>query len=319
MHPSQPGGQPDVVLELRDVSKHFAGKYAVRDVSFAVRRGEIFGFLGPNGAGKSTTIRMILDVLRPTGGAISILGHDSRDVRQVHRQIGYLSGDMVMDSSLTGGQYLQFAAAQYGRDCRQQVDALRQQLQADLSIKIGNYSRGNRQKIGLIAALMHEPQLLILDEPTSGFDPLIQEQFVALIRRFRDSGRTVFMSSHILNEVQELCDRVAFIRDGQLVDTTAIAQLTASAAKRVNVRLPVAQLGSLRKRVAALDGVRMGQAAEQYAVQFSYAGDPNALLRLLADFTVDEVTIQQPELDEVFMHYYDTTGRERAASKGAGQ
>jgi ABC-2 type transport system ATP-binding protein len=303
------------VLRLENVTKTFGHKQAVRGVSLSVRQGEVFGFLGPNGAGKSTTIRMILDVLRPSAGVISLFGQGNRHVVATHRRIGYLSGDMVMDANLTGRQYLEFVAAQYKKDCRHERQRLALLLQADLAVKIGNYSRGNRQKIGLIAALQHQPELLILDEPTSGFDPLVQEQFANLVQTFKQTGGTVFMSSHILSEVQQLCDRVAFIKDGQIVDTTTIEKLTASAAKRVRVRAPIAQLAAIRTVVAKLGKVRFQPPVEEYMLDFSYGGQPQALLQALAVFPVEDVTIQEPELEEIFMHYYQKEETGQAGSQ----
>jgi ABC-2 type transport system ATP-binding protein len=305
---------PDVLV-VDQVTKMFGSHKAVSDISLAVRRGEVFGFLGPNGAGKSTSIRMILDVLRPTSGTITIFGQNNRDVSATHKRLGFLSGDMVMDGNLTGRQYLTFVAAQYGKDCRQYTDELAQRLQADLGQKIGNYSRGNRQKIGLIAALQHQPELLILDEPTSGFDPLVQEQFAELILAFKQAGGTVFMSSHILSEVQQLCDRVAFIKDGQIIDTTTVEGLTAHAAKQVQVQVPTGSLAKLRKAIAALPGARLGQALEDYAVAFAFSGDINVLLKLLTAYDIQELTIKEPDLEEVFMHYYQAKPQtERAQS-----
>jgi ABC-2 type transport system ATP-binding protein len=308
--PARPAG-PVEILALRNLTKSFGSFHAVQDVSFSVGQGEIFGFLGPNGAGKSTTIRMILDVLRPTAGSVMLFGADSRDVTAVHKRLGYLSGDMVMDLNLTGRQYLEFVAGQYRRDCRERRQALAETLQADLSKKIGDYSRGNRQKIGLIAALQHEPELLILDEPTSGFDPLVQEQFASLIRDFKHGGGTVFMSSHILSEVQGLCDRVAFIKDGRIINVTSVAGLTENAAKRVRVKAPMAEIKELRIAVSKLSGAKLQVAVERHDLEFSYGGHPKALLQLLSRFNVQDVIIAEPELEEIFMHYYEKDVEEK--------
>lgn len=296
--------RPEHVLVFDGVSKAFGGKPAVRDVSFKVERGEIFGFLGPNGAGKSTTIRMMLDVLRPDGGTIELFGVPNRKVRATHRRMGYLSGDMVIDNNLTGRQYLEFVDGIYGNDCRERRHELAHKLQAELDVKIGNYSRGNRQKIGLIAALQHEPELLVLDEPTSGFDPLVQEAFLELIRMFRDRGGAVFMSSHILSEVRQLCDRVAFIKDGAILMTTAINELTEKAAKRVVIRAAAPQMPEIRKKLEVIPGVLLHAAVEGYEIQCSYAGDIKLLIKLLAGYDVQDLTIKEPEMEEIFMQYY---------------
>lgn len=303
----KPAAESADVLVLDGVSKSFGNVQAVHGVTFTVQRGEVFGFLGPNGAGKSTTIRLILDILRPTAGQISIFGHTSRDVKAIHKRIGYLSGDMSMDMNLTGEQYLTFVGAQYGKDCRQNMVRLAQALKADLKVKIGNYSRGNRQKVGLIAALQHEPELLIMDEPTSGFDPLVQELFAELIQIFSKDGGTVFMSSHILSEVQQLCDRVAFIKDGSILDVNTIDNLTENAAKRVRIKPAIDKLAELRETVKQMPGVRMQLSTDSSVVQFSYNGDANALIKLLARYDIKDLIIKEPDLEELFMHYYGTT------------
>ena len=301
------------VLVFEGVSKAFGVTYAVQDVDLQVRAGEVFGFLGPNGAGKTTTIRLLLDAIRPTVGTITLFGQSNRRASEAHRRLGFLSGDMVIDTNLTGAQYLEFVAGVYRKDCRQNIRKLADLLQADLKVKIGNYSRGNKQKVGLIAALMHEPDLLVLDEPTSGFDPLVQEIFADLIRQFRQAGNTVFMSSHVLSEVQELCDRLAFIKDGKIITVTSTEKLTAQAAKRIKI-------------TAAPDVVQVMKAKHPHDLQFqsseapdvinaTYAGSIHPLLQYLAGHDISDVTIREPELEETFMQFYqdeDTAGGESA-------
>lgn len=302
------------VISLDGLTKRFGSHRAVNGVTLTVNKGEIFGFLGPNGAGKSTTIRMMLDVLRPTAGTATIFGVSSRKPRLAHRRLGYLSGDMVMDENLTADQYLRYVGARYGKDCTERRQELAEALKADLSVRLRDYSRGNRQKVGLIAALQHQPELLILDEPTSGFDPLVQETFAGLIGEFRNAGGTVFMSSHILSEVQQLCDRVAFIRDGSIVDTADISQLMARSAKHVSVKVDRAMLRPLRSQLERLKGINFLPEREEYAVTFSYAGPMPPLIRLLANFDVHDVSIREPELEELFVHYYRDGGAGKEAS-----
>lgn len=207
-------------IEIKNLTKYYDKLHGIDDITLEVRKGEIFGFLGPNGAGKSTTINTILDILRPKSGTISILGVSHRDVKKSHRLLGYLATDMETDPSLTGKQYLSFAASLQGDVDKAHVNELATRLKADLSIRIRHLSRGNRQKIGLIAALMHNPEVLILDEPTSGLDPLIQSEFYTILREHQQAGKTTFMSSHVLSEVQEVCNRVGFIKDGKLVQVS---------------------------------------------------------------------------------------------------
>ncbi len=290
------------VLLLDNVTKIFGSSTAVHEVSLAVKSGEVFGFLGPNGAGKSTTIRMILDVLRPTAGTITLFGEPSTNTTATHRRTGFLSGDMVIDENLTGRQYLDFVANVYGKDCSQRIDKLAELLQTNLKVKIGNYSRGTKQKIGLIAAMMHKPDLLILDEPTSGFDPLVQETFAGLIQHFRHRGGAVFMSSHVLSEVQELCDRLAFIKDGKIISVTTTSELTAQAAKRIKI---IADPGVLKAiHPSHLQGFKLEPSAHPYELHATYRGDVHSLLQLLAMHQLRDVTIREPELEELFMHYY---------------
>ena len=291
----------NAILDVQKLTKTFGDFYAVSGANFTVKKGEIFGFLGPNGAGKSTTIRIILDILRPTEGQVVLFGDPSLPAHKAHRKIGYLSGDMNMDSDLTGKQYLDLVNGLYGGEHGQRIKELASLLQADLNKKIGSYSRGNRQKIGLISALLHEPELLILDEPSSGFDPLVQEIFMKLIREYRDRGGTVFMSSHILGEVQQLCDRVAFIKDGEIISVQSLSEMETETAKRVHViwsketnKAPTVSLKGLKE-------VRHDHVGTIYA----YEGDMIKLLATFAKLPVRDITIQEPDLEELFITYYE--------------
>lgn len=308
---SAPGGsQPVLVLE--SVTKSFGSFAAVSDMNLAVEQGDVFGFLGPNGAGKTTTIKLILDVLRPNSGSIQLFGTSNRHTVATHGRLGYLSGEMVLDDDLTGRQYLDFVAHAYSRGDSRHYQAVseRQQtltklLQADLSIKIGHYSRGNKQKIGLIAAMMHQPELLILDEPSSGFDPLLQEVFIGLIREYQQEGGTVFMSSHSLAEVQRLCDRVGFIRGGKLVAVTNVSELSQSAAKRVIVRTDSKVARQIRQATERLHGLKLLD-DQSASLTFSYKGAVQPLLQFFAGYQLEDLTIQEPELEDVFMEYYQS-------------
>ena len=293
------------VLSLEHVSKSFGSKQVLRDVSISVKKGEIFGFLGPNGAGKSTAIRLMLGVLYPTAGSISFFGDSDYINPKIHRRIGYLAGDMVLDDDLTGRQYLQFVASSYGKDCQKKRDELAKLLQADLDKKIGKYSRGSRQKIGLLAALMHEPELLILDEPTSGFDPLIQEQFIELMQQYRNNGGTVFVSSHILSEVQQICDRVAFIKDGSVVATVHVSELEAAATKSIRISAPAKVLQAITKNVSQVPGLTQRDGGRPDVLMLHYSGGATQLLQFLVNYDITDITIEEPELGEVFMGYYE--------------
>lgn len=296
---------------MRNVTKSFGGNRAVDAVNLDIQKGEIFGFLGPNGAGKSTTIRLVLDILRPDndGGTITVLGRSNRDTAALHADIGYLSGDMVLDTDLTGRQYLGFINNLHGGNHSHTTARLAEILETDLSKKIGNYSRGNRQKIGLIASLLHNPRLLILDEPTSGFDPLVQEKFAEIIREYVAEGGTVFMSSHVLAEVQHLCDRVAFIKQGKIITTTRVQDLLDVAAKRVIVGAAPGELKKIQKDRHKLRGLTMAEAAEN-RLEFAYSGDINELIAYLSRKSLHDITIREPELEEIFGQYYEAeTGK----------
>ena len=293
------------VITLRNVSKLFGGKPAINGIDLDVRQGEVFGFLGPNGAGKSTTIRLLLDILRPDSGTIQLLGRPNRETHELHREIGFLSGDLVMDPDLTGLQYLKFVNNLHGGRYADTITRLSELLDADTSKKIGDYSRGNRQKIGLIASLLPNPKVLILDEPTSGFDPIIQERFATLIREYVSGGGTVFMSSHILAEVQNLCDRVAFIREGRIISTSSVHELLDSNAKRVEIAAPVAALRAVRKDYGNLSGLALTESTDKRLV-FTYSGDIPPLLKFFAGKKLTDITIREPELEEIFGRYYET-------------
>lgn len=297
-------GASPPILSMQNVTKTFGTFVAVRDVNLEVRQGEIFGFLGPNGAGKSTTIRLLLDILRPDSGSIQLLGLSNRQASLIHREIGFLSGDMAMDTDLTGRQYLQFVNHLHGGRFDHAIGTLSQLLEADIDKKLGDYSRGNRQKIGLIASLLHHPKLLILDEPTSGFDPLIQERFAMIIREYVATGGTVFMSSHILDEVQHLCDRVAFIRDGAILTTTSVKDLLDSGAKRVEITSSAATIRSIGKDHTKLIGLTLTEPHAERLV-FRYSGAMQPLLHYFADKPLSDITIREPELEEIFSRFYE--------------
>lgn len=286
-------------IEIKNLTKHYDKLHGINNVSLEVQKGEIFGFLGPNGAGKSTTINTILDILRPSSGSIQILGIDHRKVKQVHHLIGYLATDMETDPTLTGKQYLSFVAALQKNVEKSYIEELASRLKADLSIKIKHLSRGNKQKIGLIAALMHRPEVLILDEPTSGLDPLIQSEFYTILREHKAAGKTTFMSSHVLSEVQEICNRVGFIKDGKLLQVSNLEVLLEKASRQVSVRFQKSSSTGLK----ALKGVRNLHETDGL-IRFNFNGDLNQLIALLAKNTVSHIEISEANLEELFMSYY---------------
>lgn len=291
-------------LQIKDLTKMYDSQHGIQNINLTVPQGEVFGFLGPNGAGKSTTINTIIDLLRPDQGSISVLGLDHKaNAKEVRQRMGYLSGDMETDPSLTGRQYLEYAAHLHGRVHKDTIDQLVHRLRSDTSTRIKHLSRGNRQKIGLIAALMHDPDILILDEPTSGLDPLVQSEFNAIIREHKAKGKTTFISSHVLSEVQSICDRVGFIRDGHLIRVSPLRQLMSEASHHITVhfqkKVPVAE-------VEKLDGVH-NLIHEDGTLDFEFSGDINKLIHILHTHPLNNIHITEPNLEDLFMDYYRTS------------
>ena len=288
-------------IETDRLTKRYGAARGVEDISMDVRRGEVFGFLGPNGAGKTTTIRTLLDLLHPTSGTARIFGLDSRrDSVAIRARVGNLPGDFAADPRLTGRELLTFLAEIRGVAGLGRAARLAERFRADLDRRIGELSRGNRQKIGLIQALFHRPDLLILDEPTGGLDPLMQEEFLALVDEERGDGVTVFLSSHELDEVQRACDRVGIIRDGRLIAVEDVANLTGRTYRHVRIELadPV-DPGEFEH----LPGVSE-LAVSDNVVTFKADEDLDAVVKAAARHTVRDIEVAKPTLEEMFLAYY---------------
>ena len=293
-------------IETEGLTKYYGAHRGFEDVTLTVEPGEVFGFLGPNGAGKTTTIRTLLDLLHPTRGTARIFGLDSRRSSvAIRARLGNLSGDFGYGTHVTGREAVTLLARLRGGAGLGRTEELARRFRADLDRPMGKLSRGNRQKIGLILALFHSPDLLILDEPTSGLDPLMQEEFLALIREERDRGCAVFISSHELDEVERVCDRVGIIRDGRLVAVERVADLLAKAPRRVSVEFegPI-DLAELR----ACPGVAAVEAGPA-RVTFTLAGTPDPAIKAIARHSVVELEVSHPTLEEVFLAYYEGNGR----------
>lgn len=296
------------MIELQELTKTYGSRRGLMELSLEVRRGEVFGYLGPNGAGKSTTIRLMLDLIRPTAGSARVLGLDPRrDAVQLHSRIGYLAGDFVVPGRRRVGATLRFLAALRGEVPSQRIDALCERLELDQDARVSALSKGNRQKLGLVQAFMHTPQLLILDEPTSGLDPIGQQVFLEMVAEASGNGQTVFMSSHIMSEVEAVADRVGIIRDGRLVALNTVSGLRANAVRDVEVTfaepVTVAQF-------AALPGVRDVQ-VDGAVLRCQVTGSPDALLRAVVTHRVTGLLVTEPALEDLFHDYY--TGESDAA------
>jgi ABC-2 type transport system ATP-binding protein len=290
------------VIETEALSKRYGRHRGIEDITLTVEPGEVFGFLGPNGAGKTTTIRTLLDLIHPTSGRARIFGLDSRrDSVAIRGRLGNLPGDFGFGRETTGRRAVELLARLRGVADFARAEVLATRFRADLERPLGQLSRGNRQKVGLILATFHRPELLILDEPTSGLDPLMQEEFLALVAEERDRGAAVFLSSHELDEVQRVCDRVGIVRGGRLIAVERIADLLGKARRRFTVEL--AEPDGL-ERLRALPGVADLELAGTRAT-FTAAGDLAAVVRELAGHHVLDLEATHPSLEQVFLGYYD--------------
>ncbi len=287
------------VIRAEQLTKSYGPNRGIVDVDFSVQSGEVFGFLGPNGAGKTTTIRLLLDLIRPTNGRLSVFGLDSRrDSVRIRERLGYLPGDLRLYERMTGRELLRFFAHLRRADGR--GDELAERLDLDLDRRIKELSRGNRQKIGLVQAFMHDPELVVLDEPTSGLDPLVQETFYDLVAEVTGRGGTVFLSSHVLSEVQHVADRVGLIREGRLGLVDTVENLRARAFTHVEATFKA------RPPVDAFAGVlgvrELGRHGD--VVRFALEGEIDPLVKALARFPVKALDVHEADLEDIFMALY---------------
>ena len=301
------------VITADGLTKTFGTHRAVDSLDFEVAKAEVFGFLGPNGAGKSTTIRLLMGLYQPTAGTARVLGLDPlRDAAAIHRQIGYLPGELALHPRLTGRQHIDFAARARGLHDRAYPGHLIERFGVILDQPARALSKGNRQKVGIVLAFMHRPDLLILDEPTAGLDPLMQAEFEHLIRETAAEGRTVFLSSHELDEVQRLADRIAIIKQGQLIVTDTVDGLRQSAPRTIEFRFAC---DIDPGRFSAIEGVRVTE-AERGHITLALHGPVAPVLRAAAELDPVDVIAKPADLDELFLAYYrDTPEQEHADAR----
>lgn len=299
--------QPDII-SLHHLTKRYRGFTAIDDVSFTVKKGEVVGFVGLNGAGKSTTINLLLGFLRATNGTATVLGQKvtPQSAHRTHRQIGFASGDMALFTNLTGKQYFAFLSHHYRLTGKQRLEELCSRFEPQLDKKIGDLSRGNKQKIALIGAFMASPELVILDEPSSGLDPLMQEAFLDLVREEGARGTTIFMSSHYLNEVADVCSRVLLLRNGKLVKDILAHQMAAASGKSIRI--------VTRREVTAPQGAETPehhQVAEGWELNFLYKGPAAKLQQWLSGVPgLLDITITEHDLESAFNDLYMTDAQE---------
>ena len=281
-------------IVLNELTKHYGKHRGINNLSFSVNQGEFFGFIGPNGAGKSTTIRTLMGLIRPTGGSASIFGLDCHSKASViAKDVGYLPSENSYYENMKVRELLQYTADLYGMDCKAKMKELADRLNLDLSRKIADLSLGNKKKVGIVSAIMTSPKLIIMDEPTSGLDPLIQQAFYDILKEENCRGATVFFSSHVLSEVQKLCDRVAILK---------IKELRESGYKKVTLSAKEA----IPRDFFNLSGIaNYAETADKTSVSFMYNGNITAIIDKIHLLSLDDVLLEEPSLEEIFMHYYE--------------
>lgn len=298
------------IIEVQGLTKRYGNKRGVSKIEFRVEEGEVFGFLGPNGAGKTTTIRLLMALLRADAGTARIGGLDCwQDSVEIKKQIGYLPGELALDPGMTGGQILAYFSHLRGGVDQAYLKQLIKRFDLDPSRKFRQYSSGNKRKIGLIQAFMHRPRLIILDEPTSGLDPLNQQEFARTVAEARDQGHTVFLSSHILTEVEQSCNRVAIIREGQLVRVGGVNEL--KDIKHHEVLITFAE-SVAAEDFRNLDGVEQVEAqADGHALRIVVQGGVDAIIKVAARHPIVTLTSHEPNLEDIFLRYYQSESQEQ--------
>ena len=289
------------IIEVNNLTKYYGKARGIIDVSFHVDDGEIFGFIGPNGAGKSTTIRLFCSLIYPSEGNAKIFGKDCiKYGPEIRQEIGYLPSEVFYYERMKVIDLLKYSASFYNRDCMRRLYELAEIMELDLHRRIDDLSYGNKKKVGIVQGLLHQPRLLLLDEPTAGLDPLMQQNFFNLIREENEKrGATIFFSSHILGEVQKMCGRVAIIREGRVIKIEDIKTLQKNSYKKISV-----VANDVHEKRFDIDGVTNLE-ENNGEVSFFYKGDINQIMRIISEIEISDVTIEEPTLEEIFMHYYE--------------
>lgn len=285
-------------IEIKNLKKYYGKDMGIENVSINIKKGEIFGFIGPNGAGKSTTIRTLLNYIYKTEGTAKILGLDiEKDAKEIKEQIGYLPSEVINYGDMIVRDFLNYSAGFYKTDCSKRIIELSKRLSLDLNRKIEDLSFGNRKKVGIVTALLHSPKLLVLDEPTSGLDPLMQNIFFDILEEEKEKGTTIFFSSHVLSEITRICDKVAIIKDGKVIETAPVSVLTS-----VDYCLITIKSDEIRK-LELVDTMILKEKSDD-SVKFVFKGDINTLLVNITKLKIKDIKIEEPNIEEIFMQYY---------------
>lgn len=304
------------IVETHRLEKKYGNHLAVQGIDLRVERGAVFGLIGPNGAGKTTVLRMLVDIIRPTAGTLTVLGHDPRTAGAAMRQrIGYLPGELNLNDRISGRTFLQHLAHMSGPVADGTVHALAERLGLDMTRPVRELSKGNKQKLGLIQAFMHQPELLILDEPTSGLDPLIQREFLAMVREASEAGQTVVLSSHILSEIQHAADDVAVLADGRLVAHGDVASLRLTSVARLAALVTGASGEALQTTLSDLPEIedlhiQAAGAQEIHRLTATVRGEIDPVVKALAQFRIRDLTVEEPDLEESIIDLYARTERD---------
>jgi len=287
-------------IEINNLTKTYGTARGITNVSFNVEEGEIFGFIGPNGAGKSTTIRTLLALIHPTSGSAKIFGKDCiKFAPEIANEIGYLPSEVFYYDNMRVIDLLKYSASFYKKDCSKRIIELSEIMELDLNKKIDDLSYGNKKKVGIIQGLLHEPKLIILDEPTSGLDPLMQRKFFDLLQEENKKGATILFSSHILTEVQKMCNRVAIIKEGKIITVEKISTLEQNNYKKIRVEMK----STMDKDYFKMNGVNNLEAKDN-VISFLFNGNLNLIMKKISEKEILNVWIEEPDLEEIFIHYY---------------
>ena len=289
------------VIEINNLTKYYGKERGIIDVNFNVEEQEIFGFIGPNGAGKSTTLRTLLALIYPTSGSAKIFGKDCiKFGPEIKKEVGYLPSEVFYYDKMKVIELLKYSASFYKKDCSKRIKELAEIMDLNLNKRIDDLSFGNKKKVGIVQGLLHEPKLIILDEPTSGLDPLMQQKFFELLQEENKKGATILFSSHILSEVQRMCNRVAIIKEGKIIQLEKISALQENNYKKIKVQTA----GILDQKHFNIDGVSNLE-VKQNIISFIFRGNINLIMKKISEIEIANVWVEEPDLEEIFLHFYE--------------